>query len=137
MESANATELLKRINQTSPELRKAWQDFDIARLAFFRERVIDLLNKLPDLADEGLAEAKGEGSTRKMNDAIAAMNQCTELLNKLTDFKSKISLDSAVQEVTKAGYQVSDPRTSTSTKVETRHKAGFEDFLKWREQTNE
>jgi hypothetical protein len=105
-EAPNIAALLEQINQTSPQLKRAWASFDIARLTELREKIITLLNMAAEVAETGAMDALEGESTRKFLDGVAGMEKLLNMLDSLTVFKHKISLDSAVEKVLASGYRI-------------------------------
>lgn len=97
--------------KTSTDLKAAWKNFDIERLVIIREKLLWLLDGAIGAAGEGIDEATSDGGTKKMTDAINAAGKLLDMIDSLTGLKARVSLDVAVEEVTKAGLLVSSPFT--------------------------
>ena len=95
--------------KTSTDLKAAWKNFDIERLVIIREKLVWLLDRTIEAANEGVEDAINDGGTKKMMDAISASSKILDMIDSLTGLKARVSLDVAVEEVTKAGHVVTNP----------------------------
>lgn len=94
---------------TSTDLKTAWKNFDIERLVIIREKLVWLLDRAIKAADEGIEEVINDGGTKKMMDAVNAAEKLLDMIDRLTGLKARVSLDTAIEEVSRAGYLVSSP----------------------------
>lgn len=88
------------------DISASWKNFNVERLVIIREKLVFLLDKSMHVADSGMKDASEGLGTRTMLDAVSTADKLLSMLDKLSGLSSRVSLDVAIEEVTKAGYQV-------------------------------